>query len=539
MQFAPNALCPTQRAFRFILFLLAAWACLLLTGCARHETRADIVILNGAEPESLDPAIVTGQPDMRIVMGLFEGLSRFDAHTGQAVPGLAESWDISTNLLTYTFHLRTKAVWSTGEPITADDFVYSWRRVLDPATAAEYAAQLYYLKNGEDYNTGKTKDASRVGVQAIDAHTLLVQLISPTPFFLELCASPALSVAPRQAIEKYGDRWLRSSPLPVSGAYQLAEWRIHDRIRLRKNPLYWDAAQTRNELVDFLPIESPNLALNLYDTGHADIIWDKNLIPSELMDQLSKRPDCHRFDYLAVYFIRFNVTRKPLDDARVRKAMTLCVNKQRIVEKLTRSGERVANHFTPTGTANYEPPEGLGYDPEQARKLLAAAGYPGGKGFPRFQYLFNAGKLNEQIGIEVQEMWRKELGIDVELRQMEWKVFLAAQGSLDYDLSRSSWIADYNDPNTFLDIWMSNNGNNRTGWKSERFDQLLREGNMQVNPRTRAELLRQAETLLVRDDPPLLPLWFYKGIAFFDDRKIDGIYFNPLDEHPVNAIGRR
>ena len=344
---------------------------------------------------------------------------------------------------------------------------------------------------------------------------------------------------PREAIEQNGDRWLRLRPLPVSGAYQLQDWRIHDKIRLRRNPRYWDNAHTQNEVVDFLPGDSANLALNLYHTGEADIIWDKNLIPSELMDVLIKRPDCHLFDYLGIYFVRFNVTRKPLDDVRVRLALTLCVDKQRIVGRITRAGEKAASHFTPRGIANYEPPEGPGYEPEQGRRLLAAAGYPGGKGFPPLQYLFNSGKLNEQIAIELQEMWRKNLGIQVEIRQVEWKVFLAAQAALDYDLSRSSWIADYNDPNTFLDIWMGNNGNNRTGWKSDRYDQLLREGNAQSDLHQRAKLLAEAEALLIRDEVPIIPLWFYKGITFYDDKKIDGIHVNILDEHPLNGIRRR
>jgi len=513
----------------------------VLAGCARQEPRADFVILNGAEPESLDPALVTGQPEMRVVLALFEGLTRFDPRTGQAVPAIAESWEKSHDGRNYTFHLRTNASWSTGEPITSEDVVYSWRRLLDPKTAADYAGQLYWLKNAEAFNRGQIKDPSRVGVQAPDRHTLLVELNSPTAFFIELCASPALAVVPRQAIEKNGDRWLRVRPMPVSGAYALDDWRIHDKIRLRKNPRYWDAAHTQNELVDLLPVESANLAMNLYKTGQADIIWDKTLIPTELMDLLKREPDCHLFDYLATYFFRFNVTRKPLDDVRVRKALALTVDKNRIVEKITKGGEQPAHHFTPNGIAHYQPPEGLGYDPDQARRLLAEAGYPDGNGFPVFQYLLNSRKLSEQIAVEMQEMWRKELGIKVELRQMEWKVYLATQSKMDYDLSASSWVGDYNDPNTFLDLWMSNNGNNRTGWKNQHYDQLLTKGNSQTDLHQREQLLQQAELLLVRDEVPIVPLWFFKGITFFDDRKIDGIFVtnNMVDEHPIYAIRKK
>ena len=510
-----------------------------LTGCGRREARADLIILNGAEPESLDPAVVTGQAEMRLVVALFEGLARFDPRTGEPIPGLAERWEKSEDGLRYTFHLRSNAVWSTGEPITSEDFVYSWRRLLDRKTAADYAELLYCLKNGQDFNLGKIQDPDQVGVKAADPHTLLVELKRPTAFFIELCALPALAIVPRQAIAQHGDRWLRAKPLPVSGAYLLDEWRVHDRIRFRRNPLYWDAARTRNESVDLLPVESANLAMNLYKTGQADIIWDKTLIPTELMDALKNERDCHLFNYLGTYFFRFNVNRPPLNDPRVRKALALVVDKNRIVEKITRAGEEPANHFTPSGIARYQPPAGLGYDPEQARRLLAEAGYPGGRGFPRFQYLLNAKKMSEQIGIELQAMWRKELGIQIDLRQMEWKVYLATQSKQDYDLSASSWIGDYNDPNTFLEIFRANNGNNRTGWKSARYDNLIEQGNLQTDPARREEMLREAELLLVRDEVPIVPLWFWKGVTFFDDQKIEGIYFNVVDEHPLNSIARK
>ncbi len=516
------------------LFFCFAW--LLVTGCSQKEPAADIVILNGDEPESLDPAIITGQPDLRVVMSLFEGLTRFNTHTADPEPALADHWEISPDGKIYTFHLRKGLKWSTGEPLTADDFVYSWRRVLAPETASDYAGQLYFLTNGEDYNSGKIKDANLVGVHATDAETLRVELVAPTAFFLRLCAVPTLAAAPRQSIEKHGDHWLMARPLPTSGAYTLDFWRIHDRIRIRKNPLYWDAANTQNELVDLLPVSSATTAFNLYKTGQADVIWDKNLVPSELMDVLQKEPDCHLYDYLGTYFFRFNLTRKPFDDVRVRKALALVIDKKRIVERITRSNEKPASCLIPNGVSDYDAPEGLGYDPALARKLLAEAGFPGGKGFPTFQYLFNSNKMHEQVAIEMQNMWKQELGINMELRSTEWKVYLAAQSALDFDTTRSSWIGDYNDANTFLDMFMSNNGNNRTGWKNEKYDQLMREANQLTDIKKRAAMLKAAETLLIHDELPIVPLFFYKGVNFFDPKKIDGIYQNLLDEHPINTI---
>ena len=522
---------------RFVVVLVSLAA--FLAGCVGGDERADLVIINGAEPESLDPAIITGQPDMRVVKCLFEGLTRLDPREARPAPALAERWEMSPDGIRYTFHLRTNAVWSTGEPITSEDVVYSWRRALDPATASDYAAQLFYIKNAEDFNTGKIHDPVAIGVKAVDPHTIEVELVGPTPFFLDLCAFPTLAVVPRFAIEKHGDRWLTMKPLPVNGAYLLDSWRIHDRIRVRKNPRHWDAVNVHCEVVDFLQTDSPNTAMNLYITGQADVVWDKNLVPAELMDVLGKRPDCHTFDYLGSFFYRYNLTKPIFKDFRVRQAMALAVNKRRLVENITKGGEKVADHFTPKGMAIYHPPAGLGYDPELARKLLAAAGYPGGKGFPPVEYLFKTGKTDEQIGVELQDMWLKELGIKVNLRQTEWKVYLAAQSALDFEISRSSWIGDYNDPNTFLDMFMSNNGNNRTGWTNLVYDGLIREANFQTDPKKREAVLQKAETMLIKDELPIVPLYFYAGVTFFDGDKIDGIYPNLLDEHPVYAIWKK
>jgi oligopeptide transport system substrate-binding protein len=515
---------------------------LLLAGCAHREPPADVTIINNAEPESLDPAIITGQPEFRIVIGLFEGLTRLDPKTARAIPGLAESWEISPGGKIYTFHLRTNLVWSTGEPIRADDVVYSWIRSLSPATASDYAGQLYYLKNGEDFNTGKIKDPSLVGIHAPDPFTVRVELNHPTTFFLDLITAPIFSVVPRQTIEKYGDRWLMAKPLPVSGAYGLAAWRLNDKVRLKKNPLYWDATNTQSEIIDLLPVGSPHAALNLYEHGQADIVWDKELIPSELLDVLLKRTDFHTFGYLGSYFIRINVTKKPFDDPRVRRALSLAVDRERIVKKITRAGEPPAFHLVPDGTANYLPPEGDNYNPVLARKLLAEAGYPGGKNFPRFEYMFNApaggggGKIHENIAIELQQMWRNELGIQMDLRQLEWTVYLSAQSQLDYQLSRASWVGDYNDPQTFLGMFTSNDGNNRTGWKNPQYDSLIEKAAEQADLPAREKLFQQAETMLTRDEMPIIPLYFYVGINYFDTNKIAGIYQNILDDHPLNYL---
>jgi oligopeptide transport system substrate-binding protein len=547
MKLGTSALHRTWRAFRFLgryrrfrPALVALSIISLLAGC-RPEQQADLVIVNGNEPESLDPAIVTAVPDMRIVKALFEGLTRLDGKTGRPVPGLADRWELSPDGRVYTFHLRTDAKWSTGEPITATDVIYSWLRALSPTTASDYAGQLFYIKNAEAFYNGKLSSSSEVGVHALDAHTIQVELDFPLAFFLDLCCYPTLAVVPRQAIETFGDHWVTHLPLPCSGPYELVSWRLNDKVRLRKNPFYWDSANTHNTLVDMLPTASPNTALNLYETGMADVIWDKDLVPVELMDVLIKRPDFHNFSFLGTFFYRFNVTRKPLDDPRIRRAFALATDKQQIVRKLTFGGEKSAAHFVPDGVANYQSPNGLGFDPDQARQLLSQAGFPGGTGFPRLQYMFfSAGgggaKIQGKIAVELQQMWHNQLGVEVELRQIERKIFYSAQSRLDYDLSASSWVGDYNDANTFLDLFTSTSGNNRTGWKYAQYDRLIFEANRQTDLGRRAELFRQAESILVGEEVPIVPVYFYAGFMYFDDRRIRGIYGNLLDEHPLQDI---
>ena len=516
----------------------AILCCILLNSCAPTERKADLVFLNGTEPESLDPAIITGQPEGRVVLALFEGLTARDAK-GRVIPGVARSWEISEEGTCYTFHLRPEAQWSNGEPLTAQDFVQSWQRTLAPSTTSEYAYQLYYIRNAEAFNTGKLADFSKVGVQALDEHTLRVCLAHPTPFFLDLCAFPTLLPVHLRSIEKYGDDWIKPGCLVSNGAYLLDDWQINHRIRLRANPHYWDRAQVSLEIVDILPTQQANTAYNLYHAGAADLILDKGLVPAMLLDTLKKKPDFHTSPFLGNYFYRFNVTRKPFDDPRVRKAFALAINKQRIVDKITRAGEQIAGSLVPPGIPGYTSPKGLGYDPAAGRRLLAEAGFPKGAGFPIVSLLYNKSEQNEAIATEIQDMLQKELGIKVDLSQQEWKVYLRSMSSLDYDFCRASWVGDYNDPNTFLDMFVTNGGNNRTGWSNPTYDALLRAAAQEINSQRRMNLFQRAETILCADELPILPLYYYVGIQFYDPKKISGIEPNVLDEHPLKYIRNR
>ncbi|CAN5597913.1 oligopeptide ABC transporter substrate-binding protein OppA [soil metagenome] len=517
--------------------MLAALGMLLLAGCKQASQRADLIFVNGAEPETLDPAIITGQPEGRVVNALFEGLTAFNAQ-GKAIPGVAESWTISDDKKIYTFKLRPNAKWSNGDPVTAEDFVKSWKRTLSPETAASYNYQLFFVKNAQAFAEGKVNDFSQVGVKAIDNQTLEVILESPTPFFLDLCATPPLEPVPVAAIEKYGDDWIKPGKIVTNGAYLLKSWRINDKIELQKNPNYWNAKAVALDRIDVLPISKANVAFNFYEGGLADLLMDKGLAPPALLDQLRTRDDFHAAPFLGIYFLRFNCSKPPFNDPRVRAAFSLCVNKDIITKKITRAGELPATSLVPPGIAGYTSPKTGEFDPEKARQLLAEAGFPGGKGFPLTTYLYSEGELNEAIAVELQNMWREHLGVSINLARQEWKVYLNSLSSLDFGIARSTWVGDYPDPNTFLDMFVTGGGNNRTGWSDPAYDQLIADAGREGDPAQRFQILNQAENLLLNTETVICPIYYYVGIQLYDPAKVGGIEANVLDEHPLRTIYR-
>ena len=263
------------------------------------------------------------------------------------------------------------------------------------------------------------------------------------------------------------------------------------------------------------------------------------MIPSLILPQLRGRPDFHPGPLLATYFYRFNVTRPPFNDQRIRRAFALAIDKEAITEKVTRGGEPAAQALTPRGINGYEPPEGLPRDAETARRLLRQAGYPKGQGFPRISILYNKSELNEQIAVEIQAQWKRELGIDVDLRNQEWATYLKSLDTLDFDIARSSWVGDYDDPNTFLDCFISDRGNNRTGWTNPDYDSLLATALSEPNPMKRFQILQKAENLLITEALPIFPIYHFVGCLMFDPSRWEGLYPNLLDEHPLSEIKKR
>ncbi|MDW8348787.1 MAG: peptide ABC transporter substrate-binding protein [Verrucomicrobiae bacterium] len=503
------------------------------TACSRYPERPDFTFVNGPEPESLDPHTITGQPEMRIVHALFEGLTTRNGR-GEIVPGVAQSWKISDDLLTYRFYLRPEARWSDGSPVTAYQFHQAWERALRPSTASLYAEMYYPIAGAEAYNRGQLTDFSSVGVVPIDATTLEIRLHQPCPYFLDLLAFPTLFPVRTDLIEKYPQEWIKPHRLISNGPYRLAGWYLDDRIILERNPHYHTPAHFQR--IHALTLTSPTTAFNLFYTGRADLVLDKGLVPTLFIEKIRDKPYFHANPFLATYFYRFNVTRPPLDNPLVRRALALAIDKAHLTRRITRAGETPARSFVPPGIPGYTPYQGPDYNPEQARALLAQAGYPNGQGFPLLTLLYNQSELNENIAVEIQAMWKENLGITVSLKKQEWKVYLASLDQLDYHIARSSWVGDYNDPNTFLDMFVTGRGNNRTGWSHPTYDSLLAQANATADPHRRMELLRQAEKILIEDQMPIVPLYYFVGIALYHPDRLGGFHPNVVDHHPLHEL---
>ena len=488
---------------------------------------------NGAEPERIDPGLMSGQPDGRIARTLFEGLTTPDPKTLEPLPGQAYRWDLTPDGRTYTFHLRPGLVWTDGRPLTAQDFLWSWMRVLKPETGARYATFLYPVDNAEAFNQGKIQDPTRVGLSAPDDSTFVVRLAHPTSYFLSLTYFYTCLPVPRHVIERYGARWTHIDHLVSNGPFKLAFWRQNDRFEMTKSPSYWDAANVRLDKVVAYSVDDLNTCTNLYKAGVTD--WNPSgYVPAQYIPYMRDYADYRTGRYQATYFYSINVTRKPLDNVWVRRALNLAIDRETIARDLLKGSRDPWGNICPSGYAGYQPPPGLTYDPAKARECLARAGYPGGKGFPRISILFNTSEDHRRIAEAVQAMWLRDLGIHVELSNQEWGSYLQATTSLQYDISRRSWIGDYLDPNTFLEMWRTGDGNNRTGWGEPRYDALLKRAAAELDPGKRFALLAEAEALVL-DQGIVIPIYHYSTVELLKPY-VKGLYQTALDVHPMKTV---
>lgn len=375
---------------------------------------------------------------------------------------------------------------------------------------------------------------SQVGLEAPDSSTLIVRLNNRTPFFLELVAFYPLYPVNRNCIETYGSQnWTKKENIVNNGPFRLEFRRLRDRVRLVKNPSYWDANKVKLNVVDAMAVESETTSFNLYVKDQLD--WTTT-VPSAIIPELKKRDDFISSPMMTVYFYRMNVTRPPLDDKRVRQALNMALNKQEICDYVVRAGQIPARSFVPPKTTDgYVSPQCGEYDVEKARQLLRSSGYgPGGKKLPKIQIVYNTNDAHRDIAQVIQQQWSKDLGVDVELRNLEWGTFLDTVHTLDYSVARAGWTGDYPDPNTFLDMFVKGSPSNETGWSNAKYDDLIESAKSETDPQRRLELFSQAEAILM-DELPIIPIYFYVSINMVHPR-VKYFYGNIQDVHPLHLL---
>jgi oligopeptide transport system substrate-binding protein len=468
---------------------------------------------NGSEPQGIDPHIVTGVPEHHILISLCEGLTIPNPFGDGNLPGAAESWDISDDGKEYIFNLRRNALWSDGSKVTADDFVWSWKRILTASLGSQYPDMLYYLEGAYEYHNGITDDFETVGIKALDSYTLKVNLKAPTPFFLGLLSHYSTWPVHKDTVLKFGtidDRngeWTRPGNFVCNGPFNLKSWELNNRIIVEKSPTYWDSSTVRLNEIHYYPVSNVMTEDRMFRAGQLHVT---SSLPSQKCPIYleENNPDLRIDPYMGTYFYRLNTNNPFLSDVKVRKALAYAIDRKLLVEKVIKCGQIPAYSFTPPGSNGYEPDTSIPFNPELAKSLLNEAGFNDVNKLPKLEILFNTNEDHRKVALAIQQMWQQNLGIEVELVNQDWKVYLSREMVGDFQVSRAGWIGDYEDPNTFLDLMRPNRGNNKTGWENYEFDNLVMKANSTINQSERYELLNEAEKILI-DSMPIIPLYTY------------------------------
>jgi oligopeptide transport system substrate-binding protein len=526
---------------RFLSATMLATSLVVAGGAFMTPAFAEMVYNRGnsADPESLDPHKTSTVYEAHILRDLFEGLVMQDQHA-ELIPGAAESWTVSDDGLVYTFKLRQGATWSDGSPVTAEDFVYSFRRLEDPATGAEYASMLYVIKNGEEVNTGKMKP-DQIAVKAIDASTLEVTLKEPTPYFLEMLTHQSTYPVNKASIDKLGADWVKPGNLVSNGAYTLAEFVPNDHIKLVKNPKFHDAANVKVDVVNYIPTEDRSTAIKRFEAGELDSNDD---IPTEQMTDLkAKFGDQLRVGpYLGTYYYAIKTDKEPWSNPKLRQAISMAIDRDFLAEKVWQNSMIPGYSMVPPGIQGYTPAVASYADEsqldreEEAAKILKELGYGPDKPL-KMEIRYNTSENHKNTAVAIQEQL-KPLGIEVSLINTDTKThygFLEQKGN--YDVARAGWIADYKDPESFLGISRKASGNNYSNYNSPKFEEAMdKAAAAGGKPEERMKLLSDAERILV-DDLGNIPLLYYSYKNLVSS-KIKGFDENVMDVHPTRFISK-
>ncbi len=486
----------------------------------------ELAVVVGPEPDTIDPALNSAVDGGTLIVHAFEGLMTLDENASP-VAGQAESWDISEDGLTYTFHLRDGLKWSDDSDLVASDFVYSWNRAIAPETAADYE---YMFDCIEGYAEGE------LNVTAVDDKTLEVKLVTATPYFLELCAFPAYAPVKEDIVEADPDGWTLSPETYVgNGPYKMASWDHNSQIVMVKNPNYWNAENVVADQITFKLMEDDSAQLAAYENGEVVMI---DSVPNDEIPTLESRDDYHVVGQLGTYYISFNTQDEILSNPLVRKALTLAIDRTYIVEEIGQAGQEEAGAFVPIGLSDADPAKefravgGDYYDAydyeanlELAKEALAEAGYPDGEGLPVIEYLYNEGTGHQLIGEALQNMWSK-IGVNVELTSQEWGTFLNTRKEGDYQIARNGWLGDYNDPISFLDMWVTGGGNNDAQWSNAEYDQLISDIKSTSDQSERMSKMHAAEDIIF-DEWMLCPIYYYTDIYMINSN-VKGFYASKL-----------
>ena len=523
---------------------------LLAGGCARRDptaatgARAGILhVGNGAEIQSLDPHLAGGSVDHNVLSTLFEGLLTLDEETLAPRPGAAERWEVSADGLTYTFHLRRNGRWSNGDPLTARDFLLSFRRALSPGFASEYRDALYPVRGAEAFAKGRVADFAETGFAAPDDHTLVITLAQPAAYFptvlrANVCFpvhSPSV-LRGGAALEDRTGRWTDMRPFVGNGPFRLVEWREQRHLEVERNPHYWDADRVRLKGIRFHPAESTQAQELAFRAGQLHTTWDVPL--AKVAAYRRDSPELLRVEpYFESYFIRFNTRHPVLRDARVRRALALAIDREAISRAVFQGTRAAASSFTPPDCGGYNARARITTDVDAARALLAEAGFPAGRGLPVFPVQVQNDSTYPRIMEAIQAMWLKELGVRSTIEPFEQKTWVQNQQSKQHVIGLMGWTGDYPDPLTFLGLFRGDGGNNWTGWASAAYDQLITETERTADAAQRLELFQRAEALLLQE-VPVTPLVFGSR-TYLIHPSVRGWEPSPLGLHRFQLIELR
>ena len=493
-------------------------------------------IANGAEPESLDPALIQGTPEHNLNLALFEGLVGTDPKTGNAAPGLAKSWESNADKTQWTFHLRQEN-WSDGTPITANDVVYSWLRELNPETAAPYAwFPDMFIKGATDYNNGITTDPATVGIRALDDSTFQMDLIGPIPYAINALNHYSFGIVPQHVIEKWGEAWTAPEHFVGNGPFVLSERVPQSYISCTPNPEYWDKDNVQLDKVIFFSNDDNNTNYNMFINGEVD--WDMT-IPTDRISQASMRDDYNKNAQLGTYYFDLNTRKAPFDNPLVRKAFSLAIDRQELVDGVTKGGQIPAYGMAPTmdGYDALDPIyDNMDDSIAAAQNLLAEAGYPDGMGFPDVSILYNTSDNHKAIAEFVQQQLLDNLGINISLVNEEWSTFVTDRNAGQFTMSRDGWSGDYQDPNTFLDMYQTGATMNCAGYSNPAYDEALHNAAKMPASAERFDVLKAADTLISQTDSAVIPIYYYVVENMIDTNKWGGWYKNVMDSHPMKNI---